>query len=151
MANLGAAIPAQAYLDPSTGVIKYLVGDQFYGGTVANQGGMGYVAGVGGAVTQITSKATGVTLNTITGAITTHNAALTTITTVSFVLTNNQIAATDVVAVNVKSGAVAAISYLVSVGAVAAGSCAINIYNTTAGTLSEALVLNFAVIKGAAS
>lgn len=113
--------------------------------------GVGYTTGAGGAVTQLTDKSTGVTLNKVCGQITTNNAALNAGVEVSFVLTNSAIAATDAVVVNVGSGAVTPAAYLVSVGAVAAGSCTIVLSNASAGSLSEALVLNFAVIKAVAA
>jgi hypothetical protein len=101
----------------------------------------------GGTVTQATSKSTGVTLNTRSGAITMNNAGLTTFTTVGFVLTNSTIGANDLVVVAIKSGATAN-AYQVAVGAISAGSCRIEVRNNTAGTLSEALVLSFRVIRG---
>ena len=114
-------------------------------------GGVGYATGAGGVVTQLTSKATGVTLDKICGQITMHNASLTHQTPVSFTMTNSAIAADDVVAVSVKSGGTAG-AYLVSAGAVAAGSCSITLFNCqTAGNLSEAVVLSFAVIKAVAA
>jgi hypothetical protein len=113
-------------------------------------GGVGYGAGAGAAVTQLTSKSTGVTSNTITGQITMNNASLAATTTVGFTLTNSAIAATDVVLVTIKSGATAN-SYQVQVSATAAGSCLIEVRNTTAGALGEAVVLNYVVIKGSAS
>lgn len=114
-------------------------------------GGLGYGTGAGGAVTQATNKSTGVTLNTVTGQITMNNANLAGQTEVSFTLTNSAIAATDVVLVSIASGATAN-SYVVSVGATAAGSCVIQLGNVTlATTLGEAVVLNFAVIKGVTS
>jgi len=113
-------------------------------------GGLGYGTGAGGTVTQITSKATGVTLNKVTGEIVLNNAALAAGDEVAFTLTNSAIAATDVVVVSIKSGATAA-SYVVSVGATAAGSCSITLSNVSAGSLSEAVVLSFVVIKGVAS
>jgi len=112
--------------------------------------GIGYTTGAGGAVTQTTSKSTGVTLNAMCGTITMNNANLATVTSVAFTLTNSYIAANDVVVVSIKSGATTN-SYLVGVQAVAAGSCSINVYNLSGGTLGEALVLNFAVIRGVAS
>lgn len=111
---------------------------------------VGYPTGVGGAVTQATSKVTGVTLDKLCGAITMNGAALAAGVEVSFTVTNSQVAATDVVVVCVKSGGTAG-AYLVTVGAVAAGSFAITVSNASAGSLSEAVVLNFAVIKAAAS
>jgi hypothetical protein len=113
--------------------------------------GVGYGTGAGGTVTQATSKATGVTLNKICGTITMDAATLAHQTPVAFTLTNSAIAATDVVAVCVKSGGTAG-AYLVSAGAVAAGSCSITLFNCqTSGSLSEAVVLSFAVIKAVAA
>lgn len=110
--------------------------------------GIGYAAGAGGTVTQATSKATGVTLNKVTGAITMHNAALAAAAEVSFTLTNSTIGANDVVVVNVKSGATAA-TYNVQVDAVAAGSCRMHVGNMSTTSRSEAIVLQFVVVKGA--
>jgi hypothetical protein len=109
--------------------------------------GIGYATGAGGTVTQATSKTTGVTLNKIAGQITMNGAALAAAAEVAFTLTNSTIAATDVVVVCVQSVGTAG-AYLVSVGAVAAGSCSITVSNASAGSLSQALVLNFVVIKG---
>lgn len=102
----------------------------------------------GGAVTQATNKSTGVTLNKIAGAITMNNAALAAGVEVAFTLTNGLIEASDVVVVGVASGGTSA-SYAVVITAIAAGSCEITVSNLSAGSLSEALVLNFVVIKGA--
>ncbi len=112
--------------------------------------GVGYATGAGGAITQLTSKATGVTLNKVTGAITMNNAALAGGAEVAFTLTDSAIAATDVVVVSIKSGGTSA-AYGTSVTATAAGSCEITLSNLTAGSLSEAVILNFVVIKGAIS
>lgn len=106
----------------------------------------GFLANDGGAITQATSKSTGVTLDKRCGAITMNNASLASATSVSFTLTNSTIAADDVVAVVIKSGATAN-SYLVAVDAVAAGSARIQIRNHTGGALGEAIVLGFVVIK----
>jgi hypothetical protein len=107
---------------------------------------VGYSTGTGGAVTQITSKATGVTLNKRCGQITMNNASLNAAAEVSFTLTNSVIAATDVVMVCIGSGATAG-AYNVQCDAVAAGSCRISIGNMSSGSLGEAIVLNFVVIK----
>ena len=90
--------------------------------------GVGYATGAGGVVTQLTDKSTAVTLNAICGTITMDAATLAHQTPVAFTLTNSAIAATDVVAVSVKSGGTAG-AYLVSAGAVAAGSCSITLFN----------------------
>jgi len=125
----------------------------FAGGALLNThatAGLGYGTGAGGTVTQITSKATGVTLNKACGTITMNNAALAAATSVTFTLTNSAIVATDVVIVNIKSGATAN-SYQVTVGAVAAGTCDITIRNISGGSLGEAVVLSFSVIKAVAA
>ena len=105
----------------------------------------GYITGEGGTVTQVTSKATAVTLNKKCGQITMNAAALAADTTVTFVLTNSTIAATDLLVLNHVSGGTAG-SYLLNAQA-AAGSASINVRNVTAGSLSEAIVIGFAVIK----
>ena len=113
--------------------------------------GIGYGTGAGGAVTQATSKTTGVTLNATSGQITMNNAALTTAPVAGFVLTNSSIEATDTVIVNVASAATSITSYVVGVNAVAAGSCSIFVQNISGNSLSNALVLNFTVLKGASA
>jgi hypothetical protein len=108
------------------------------------------VAPSGGTIAQLTSKVTGVTLDKISGRITTFNDALAAATAASFTLTNSKIAVTDIIQTSIVSGATAG-AYNVTVDAVAAGSCRISIYNRSVTPLSEAIVLNFAVIKGAIS
>ena len=108
--------------------------------------GLGAATGAGGTITQATSKATGVTLNKICGQITMNNAALLTVTTAGFTLTNSSIAATDCVIVWIVSGATVN-SYDCGVDTVAAGSCHIWLRNNSVGTLSEAVVVGFMVIK----
>ena len=112
--------------------------------------GIGYATGTGGTVTQATSKSTGVTLNKTNGSITLNAAALAASTSVAFTLTNSTIAATDVVNVTIRSGATSG-AYVITVQATAAGSCSIMVRNVSAGSLSEALVLNFAVLKAVTS
>jgi hypothetical protein len=57
---------------------------------------IGYPTGLGGAVTQSTSKATGVTLSKPAGEITTHDASLAGAAEVSFVVTNTFVGINDV-------------------------------------------------------
>lgn len=109
----------------------------------------GYITGEGGAVTQATSKATGVTLNKRCGQITLNNAALAASTTVSFTLTNSTIAATDLLVLNHVSAGTAG-SYTLNAQC-GAGSASINVRNVTAGSLSEAIVIGYAVIKAVAA
>ena len=104
----------------------------------------------GGTVTQATSKSTGVTLNTESGQITMKNAQLDAGVEVTFTVTNDKIAAEDVVVVNHGSAGTAG-SYLVGVSTVAAGSFKVTVTNASAGNLREAIVINFVALKGASS
>ncbi len=100
----------------------------------------------GAAVTQATNKGTAVTLDSPCGQITMNNAALAAAAEVGFTVNNAYVGAADCVVVNIASGATAA-SYTVTVDAVAAGSFKITVGNHSAGSLGEALVLNYAIIK----
>jgi hypothetical protein len=106
---------------------------------------IGYTAEASGTVTQLTDKSTGVTLNKSAGQITLNNAALANVTNVSFTLTNNTISAKDVIILSVSSGATAG-AYNCWISSKTTGSCVITIRNLSGGSLSEAFVLNFAVI-----
>jgi hypothetical protein len=109
----------------------------------------GYITGEGGTVAQSSSKSTAVTLNKKCGQITMHNASLAAATTVSFTLTNSTIAATDLLVLNHVSGGTAG-SYLLNAQA-AAGSASINVRNVNGSSLSEAIVIGFAVVKAVAA
>lgn len=111
---------------------------------------IGYATGAGGAVTQITSASTGVTLSKTCGQITT--VALTTAAAAeeAFVVTNTTVAASDVVVVSTTYAGGG--TPLVSVKGVAAGSFTIVITNLHAtAALDAVLVVNFAVIKAVAA
>ena len=112
---------------------------------ISSAGKLGYTTGSAGTVTQATSKSTGVTLNKSNGQITLNAAALGADTTVSFTLTNSVIAAGDVLILNHISGGTAG-SYLLNAQS-AAGSASINVRNITTGSLSEAIVIAYAVIR----
>jgi hypothetical protein len=109
-------------------------------------GGIGYATGAGSSQIQSPSKSTAVTLNNICGKIQMAASALGATTSVSFTFNNNTIAATDVVIVNIATSATTN-TYVITVDAVASGSCRIHLRNISATSRSEALVLNFAVIK----
>jgi hypothetical protein len=108
---------------------------------------IGYATGAQGAVTQLTSKATGVTLNKSAGQITMDGAALNTLTNVTFTLTNSTLSAKDVLILNV-SGAATAGAYNCWVSSMSAGSATITLRNISGSSLSEAVVINFAIIHG---
>jgi hypothetical protein len=65
---------------------------------------------------------------------------------VAFTLTNSTISAKDVIIVNVAGGVASNVTYNCWVSGHAAGSCSFVLRNISAGNLSEAVVLNFAVI-----
>jgi len=110
-------------------------------------GTLGYATGAGGAVTQATNKATAVTINKPTGQITLNNAALAANTSVAFTVSNNLVVATDNIIINRSSGGTAG-AYHVWVDSVAAGTFVVYVRNITGGSLSEAPILNFSIIKG---
>lgn len=114
---------------------------------VTNVAGLGYGTGSGGTVTQATSKSTAVTLNKPTGQITTNNAALAAGATVSFTVNNSLFTTSDLVLLAVGNGS----SYTVIPQFVGSGTFNIRLTNTTAGSLSEAVQINFALIKGASA
>lgn len=113
-------------------------------------GGVGYATGAGLTATQASSKSTTVTnaasAPSLCGAITMNNAALNADVIVSFTFTNSAIAATDVLILNHISGGTIG-SYTLNAQC-AAGSATINVANRSAGNLSEALVIQYVVIKG---
>lgn len=114
---------------------------------VLSSGDLGFTSDARGAVTQATSKSTGVTLNKQAGVITMNNASLDTATNVSFTLTNSKIGAYDTISVSIADSGATPGAYQAWVTAVAAGSATITVRNITAGALGEAVKLNFGVIK----
>ena len=129
--NIGAA----------TGTSTILTGAITSSGTA----GIGYATGAGGAVTQLTSKATAFTLSKTTGTIQFAADALASQTSVASTWTNTTIAATDVVVFTHSSGGTLGAYNIACTPA--AGSATINLRNTSAGSLSEAPIFRFAVIK----
>jgi hypothetical protein len=113
--------------------------------SVMSGGELGYTAEASGTVTQLTSKSTGVTLNKSAGQITMNNAELANATNVTFTLTNSVISAKDVVVLSVASGATAG-AYNCWISGKGTGSCTITLRNLSGGALSEAVVINFAVV-----
>jgi len=157
-ADAGSELTFNAYTDAGAFIDFPLIIYRAAGGLVVSTrgirsssatGAIGYATGAGGAVTQATSKATGVTLDKASGQITMNNAALGAGTIVSFVLTDSAIAAGDVLVLNHISGGTPG-SYTLNARC-AAGSATIDVRNNTAGSLSEAIVIAFAVIKAVAA
>jgi expansin (peptidoglycan-binding protein) len=75
-----------------------------------------------------------------------NNAALAAGATVSFTFLNSTIATTDVVVISCASGS-AASAYRAGISQTTSGAATVTVTNFSGGSLSEALVLNFAVIK----
>lgn len=133
---------------PSTGAFTTLSAS----GSVKSSGataGVGYATGAGGTVTQATSKTTGVTLNKACGVITMHNAALADKSQASFILTNSAIAAEDFLVL--KHHATGILGSYDFYCRCASGSATITVRNVSGGSLSEAVQIGFAVIKGVTS
>jgi hypothetical protein len=107
--------------------------------------GIGYAAGAGGTITQLTSKSTNVTLNKVCGTITTTADSVAAGGTFTFNIVNSTIASTDVVHVaHISGGTLAAYTCTSTPNT---GSAAIIVRNNTAGPLAEALTIQFVVIK----
>ena len=144
---IGVAYADQNITGADTVTATTIGATTFTANTVYAIAELGYTSAAQGAVTQATDKSTGVTLNNSMGRITMNNAALAGSTAVSFTLTNSTISAKDVLVVSISSGATAA-AYATYVSSMTAGSAVISLRNMTAGSLSEAVIINFAVIHG---
>jgi hypothetical protein len=117
---------------------------------VTSAAGLGYGTGAGGTVTQATNKSTAVTLNKPTGQITMNNAALAAGAAASFSVLNSVVAASDVVVLTGTSSPDSN-NYRIEPINIVAGGFGIRLTNITGGSRSEAVVINFTVIKGATS
>jgi len=112
---------------------------------ILSSGSLGYTADAQGTVTQATSKSTAVTLNKSAGQITMNNAALASVTNVTFTLNNSLISVNDIVILNVAAGATAG-AYNCWVSGLSTGSVSITLRNISGGSLSEAVVINYSLI-----
>lgn len=99
------------------------------------------------AVTQATSITTGVTCNALAGVITTVSQNVAAGAEADIVVTNNQVVATDVPVVAIKTHTSAG-SFMAAVVSVAAGSFTIRLTNLHASAAGDnVLVINFLVNK----
>ena len=114
---------------------------------VTGGGGLGYGAGSGGTVTQLTSKSTAVTLNKPTGEIVMNNAALASGTIVEFALYNSILSSSDLVIPVINYSSL----YTVNTSTISNGVCSFVVQNRYSTSLSEPLKIKFFVIKGASS
>jgi hypothetical protein len=125
-----------AFLDQDIIGAQYLLSDEQ----------IGYTAAAQGTVTQATDKSTAVTLNKPAGRITMNNASLNTATNATFTLNNSFISANDTVILTISGGQATAGSYNVFANNLGAGSVSISLRNISGGSLSEAVVINFAIL-----
>jgi hypothetical protein len=150
--NNGAYMRTQMSMNRATGDIAFggnlsVPGLASSGAITSSGGAIGYAAGAGGAVAQVTSKATPVTIDKAAGQITTHSEALAAGSLASFAVSNNAVAATDTVNLHLAGGNALAGTYRYWVEGIAPGTFTIVVENRSAGALAEALVFNFAVVK----
>jgi hypothetical protein len=119
-------------------------------GSLRVRGAMGYQTGVGAGavVTQTGLITTGVTINALSGAITTVSQTVAAGSEADFVVTNSKVEATDVVVACIKTHTSAG-TFAVSVAGVAAGQFTLRLTNLGAAAGNNVLVIAFAVIKGA--
>lgn len=125
-----------AFLDQDIIGAQYLLSDEQ----------IGYTAAAQGTVTQATDKTTAVTLNKPAGRITLNGAALNTATNATFTLNNSFISANDTVILTISGGQATPGSYNVFANALGTGTVSITLRNISGGSLSEAVVINFAIL-----
>ena len=102
------------------------------------------------AVTQGTNITTGVTCDAYSGVITTVSQTVAAGAEAEFTVTNNKVAATDVVVACIKTHTSAG-SFIVATSAVADGSFKLHLTNLHASTAgNNVLVINFIVLKATA-
>lgn len=136
----------------STPITIDATGNSLFSGFVKSNSstmGIGYESGAGGAVTQLTSKNTAVTINKISGQITMHNGSLGAGVAAAFQVTNSTVTSGDVVCVS--TAGTYSVRYVATADTVTSGAFYIRVLNDGATTQSEAVKVNFVVIKGVSS
>lgn len=108
-------------------------------------GNIGYGAGSGSTVTQATNKGTAVTINTPAGRIIMNNAALAGGATIAFIVNNSSVGVADTIIANIAGVALA--NYSARAGQAGSGVFVIAVKNESGGSLSDAVEINFTVIK----
>lgn len=111
--------------------------------------GIGYGTGLGGTVTQATSRSTAVTINTVCGVINTNTTSIANLAYATFTVNNSLVAATDVVIVNLASTPTNQVPCTVQ--GVSPGSFGITYQNVTGSAQTTSYAINFAIIKAVAS
>lgn len=111
--------------------------------STSSTGALGYGAGAGGSVTQLTSKSTAVTLNKPTGLILMHNESLASDSTVYFIFNNSLLKTGDGILINNSSWG----AYEIKARMVANGYATIYVKNTGT-TQGQAVPIRYQIIKG---
>jgi hypothetical protein len=146
--NYLALTGSASNVDPSSQTIGFTVTQSGKCLAVQPTAGLGYGPGAGGTVTQATSKTTAVTINKVTGVITMNNASMGANTTVIFTVNNSTVNSGDTVQVSTGGGFSS--DYRATACSVTSGSFKISLANIGT-TQSEALTINFTVLRGASS
>lgn len=144
-------LATQAYADGKTTLAQ--VKDEIRTGSnlvTSSTGAVGYGAGSGGTVTQLTSKSTSVTLNKPSGQIITSSSALGAGVTTAFILNNTLLTGNDNIKVIV-GGTEAAGAYQADCTYCVNGVANITIKNLDSISRTDAVAINFTIIKGANS
>ena len=113
---------------------------------------LGYTTGAGAAVTQITNRATAVTINAVCGQITTDNTSLAAEASAKFTVNNSVVAEGDIIVLSFRDAV--ALNTDVVVTDTAAGTFELTVINNNvaSGTAETgAIVINFVVIKAVAA
>lgn len=118
--------------------------------TVSTPALIGYGAGAGGTVVQATSKTTAVTLNKPTGRIETNIAALAAGAEVQIICNNSLVSANDITDCTVNGTGANSTFYRVRTIS-GAGVIYFQLTNISGLSLSDVVVIHFAVIKGASA
>jgi hypothetical protein len=108
----------------------------------------GYTVGAGAVVVQNTSKTTAVTLNRVCGQIQSEVGNVSAGASFEFVFNNSAITSVSLLIV-IPTSTSGNFSYRADVLSIGSGVAHIRVTNVTGGARNEAVVLNFAVIRGA--
>jgi hypothetical protein len=110
-------------------------------------GTIGYTTGAGGAVTQLVSRTTAVTINKICGSITMFSAAGST-TWASFTANNNLVSSTDTILLSYSGGSN---NYVINVGRIVNATSFVINFVSISGIVIDAPTINFTIIKSVKS
>ena len=145
----GEALQFAARASSTDAVVAFIRDDgrvQAINGFQSSGGINGYTTAAGGTGTQATNKSTLIELDTASGSITMNGAALGSGSLATFTFQNAKITRTSVVVTSWQQGTSDGV-YSVYGTNVQAGYCRVTGKNNSGGSLSEAVVINFAVLQ----